>query len=106
MRESEYQGQIIARLSVLFPGCVVLKNDTGYLQGVPDLLVLYRNYWAMLEVKPKRHAIEQPNQRYYVELFDGMSFGSFIYPENEEEVLYDLQCAFGIARPTRISKRK
>lgn len=104
MRESEYQGHVISRLKVLLPDCVVLKNDADYMQGIPDLLVLFRNNWAMLEVKTRRNAIEQPNQRYYVELFDDMSFGAFIYPENEEDVLYELQCAFGLSRPTRISK--
>lgn len=59
----------------------------------------------MLEVKPRENARQQPNQEYYIELFDDMSFGAFIYPENEEEVLYDLQQAFGVRGPARISQR-
>lgn len=105
MLESKYQSQLIERLEELFPGCVILKNDTDYLQGVPDLLVLYNDRWAMLEVKRAADAPQQPNQAYYVDLFDSMSFGTFIFPENEEEVLRDLQQAFGSRRRSRISQR-
>lgn len=94
MREAQYQKYLIEKLKTVFPGCVVLKNDAQYLQGVPDLLVLYNNHWAMLEVKPSGIFRSQPNQSYYVELFDGMSFGAFITPDNEEEIFCDLQCAF------------
>lgn len=105
MLESKYQSQLIERLEELFPGCVILKNDTDYLQGVPDLLVLYNDRWAMLEVKRSADAPQQPNQAYYVDLFDSMSFGAFIFPENEEDVLRDLQQAFGSRRRSRISQR-
>lgn len=105
MLESKYQSQLIERLEELFPGCVILKNDTDYLQGVPDLLVLYNDRWAMLEVKRAADAPQQPNQAYYVDLFDVMSFGAFIFPENEEDVLRDLQQAFGTRRRSRISQR-
>lgn len=106
MREAAYQADLIKTLRRVFPGCFILKNDTDYLQGVPDLLVLYKNMWAMLEVKAHRDAVEQPNQRFYIDMLDDMSFASFIYPENEQEVLDDLQRAFGLSRPTRVSKRQ
>lgn len=99
--ESDFQSHLIKQLGILFPGCFILKNDSAYLQGVPDLLVLYRNKWAMLEVKAAADSEEQPNQRYYVEQLDDMSFAAFIFPENEEEVLNDLQHAF---RPRRASR--
>ncbi len=103
MRESVYQSKIIKKLKVLFPGCVVLKNDSSYIQGVPDLTVLYNDCWAMLEVKASAKAEEQPNQRHYVEQLDGMSFAAFVYPENEEEVMDELQLAFGSRRQAFIS---
>jgi hypothetical protein len=92
--EAKYQAELIPRIEELFPGCWVLKNDSSYQQGIPDLSIFYRNRYAMLEVKAYENAEEQPNQRWFVELFDDMSFGAFIYPENEEEVLHDLQQAF------------
>jgi len=74
----------------------VLKNNPKDIQGIPDLLILFGTRWAMLEVKMMASANVQPNQEYYVQLFDDMSFSAFIYPSNEEEVLNDLQHAFGV----------
>ena len=94
MLEREYQGQLIRRLKNLYPSCVILKNDTRYIQGIPDLTVLYGERWAMLEVKASARAVVQPNQKYYVGMLNGMSFAAFIHPGNEEEVLRDLQQVF------------
>lgn len=94
MRESQYQAYLIKELRNLFPDCIILKNDTDYLQGIPDLLILYGDRWAALEVKSSRNADEQPNQAYYIAEMNVMSFAAFICPENEEEVLYALQQAF------------
>jgi hypothetical protein len=105
MRESGYQAQLVKTLNRMFTGCLVLKNDSGYLQGIPDLLILFADRWAMLEVKPSLDAPYQPNQEYYLEVLDGMSFAAMICPENEEDVLYDLQRAFKIRRASRISQR-
>ena len=96
MLESKFQANLIKKLKEEYPGCIVLKNDSSYLQGVPDLLVLYNDRWASLEVKKNANARHQPNQDYYVEKMDDMSFSRFICPENEEEVLSDLKRAFNI----------
>jgi hypothetical protein len=103
--ERDYQAQLIHRLREMFDGCFILKNDTSYLQGVPDLLILYRNKWAMLEVKQSARHRFQPNQAYYINMLDRMSFASFIYPEIEEDVLRDLQHTFRPLRKARVSKR-
>jgi hypothetical protein len=94
MLESVYQSQLIKKLRVLYPGCVIVKNDPEYIQGIPDLTMLFGAFWASLEVKGSRGAPERPNQRYYVEQLNAMSFAAFIYPENEEEVLDALQRAY------------
>ncbi len=102
--ERNYQAKLIKKLKRRFPGCVVLKNDTDYMQGIPDLLILYKDQWAMLEVKAYENAPIQPNQEYYVDLLDRMAFAAFIYPENEEDVLDELQRAFDSRRSaTRIT---
>ena len=91
--ERDFQANLIRELKSLFSGCMVMKLDSGYIQGIPDLLVLYNNKWATLECKKFASAKKQPNQEYYVDLMDQMSFAAFIYPENKEEILYELQQA-------------
>ena len=98
--ENVYQAKLIKKINQLFPGCVVLKNDgSNKPAGFPDLTILFTNgKWAELEVKREKKASKEPNQDYYVEKLDGMGYSRFIYPENEEEVLRDLQRTFGSGR--------
>lgn len=105
--ERDYQAGLIKKLRKLFPGILILKNDSGYLQGILDLSLFYGDRWAMLEVKASADAPVQPNQEYYVELLDGMSFAAFIYPENEGEVLDALRAEFSSVarRNSRLSRR-
>jgi hypothetical protein len=105
MLERDYQAQLIRRLRRMFPGCVILKNDSDYMQGVPDLTILWQDKWAMLEVKTSKAVRSQPNQRYYIDELNRMSFASFIYPSIEEDVLDALQQAFRARRITRIPER-
>lgn len=104
--ERLYQGELIKRLKREFPGCIILKNDSGYLQGIPDLTILYMDRWATLEVKASEESDVQPNQEYYVEKMNAMSYSAFIYPEIEEEVLNGLEQAFLARRPARLSERQ
>lgn len=94
MLESTFQAALIKELKRQFPDCVVLKNDPNYRQGIPDLIVLWKNKWAALECKSRKGAHVQPNQQYYIDNLNRLSFARFIYPENREEVLRDLQQAF------------
>ena len=105
MRENRFQRELILDLKELFPGCIVMKLDPNYIQGIPDLLILYENKWAVLECKQSAFAHHRPNQEYYISLMDEMSFARFIYPENKEEVLNELQRAFRSRRTTRVSRR-
>lgn len=98
LKESDFQSNLIKKLKVMLPGCVILKNDPSHAQGVPDLTVLYQDKWAMLEVKASHKSKEQPNQRFYVDEMNRKSFAAFIYPENEEEILHELQLAFDVIR--------
>lgn len=93
-RESKFQSELKKELKQMFPGCIVTKLDSGDIQGIPDLLILYKDKWATLENKRDAKASKRPNQDYYVDKMNEMSFSRFIYPENKEEVLYDLQQAF------------
>ena len=101
MLESRFQGKLIREIKERFPGAIVLKNDPNYIQGFPDLLVLYEENWAALECKKSENASRRPNQNYYVKRLGEMSFASFIFPENKEEVLNDMERSF-----KRSSRRK
>ena len=94
MLENKFQSKLIKELKELFPGCIVMKNDSSYIQGIPDLLVLHGSKWAGLECKKSENAKHQPNQEYYVDKMNKMSFASFVYPENKEAVLNELCEAF------------
>lgn len=90
--ESGFQDKLRDELKELFPGCMIFKMDQR--QGIPDLLILYKNMWATLENKKSIKATKRPNQDYYVDLMNGMSFSRFIYPENKEQVLEELKKFF------------
>lgn len=95
LTEAAYQAKLIKKLEIMFPGCYILKNDPALNQGLPDLLILIRDRWAQLEVKLSAQAPMQPNQEYYVNLFDNMSFASFIWPAIERDVLVELKRVLG-----------
>jgi len=103
MNESAYQRKLIKKIRDLLPGCMILKNDPSYMQGVPDIIILFETQWAMLEIKRAVDANTQANQEYYITLLDEMSYASFIYPEIEEAVLDDLQRSFGVIGSSRVS---
>lgn len=114
-QEEVYQANLIRRLEHMFPGCVVVRLDPRfvdfyvegkrYSQGVADILILFGSRWAMLEVKAAIDAPVQPNQPYFINMFDALSYAAFISPENEEEILYDLQHALRPQRIARLSRR-
>lgn len=92
--ESGFQDRLISDLKSMFPGCMIMKLDSSYIQGIPDLLILFEDKWAVLECKQHATARKRPNQEYYVDKMNKMSFASFICPENKEEVLHELQRSF------------
>ena len=96
MLESAFQSSLIKEIKRRFPGCIVMKNDANYIQGIPDLLILYNNKWAALECKQneaaaRRSQKDQRNQYYYVERMNEMSYANYIYPENKKEVLNEME---------------
>jgi hypothetical protein len=96
--ERDFQRKLIKEIKDRFSGCIVMKNDPDYIQGIPDLTILYRNKWASLEVKKSARAARRPNQEHYVQKMNDMSFSAFIFPENKEEVLNELSEHFSGAR--------
>lgn len=99
--ESQFKPEFLAEVRKLFPGCHIEINGTDFMQGIPDTTIYWGKHWAKLEFKRSRTARKQPNQDYYIEMFDRMSFARFVTPENQEDVLRELQQAF---RPRRVSR--
>lgn len=106
VNENAFQAKLIKEIERLLPGCMVLKNDPNYIQGVPDLTVLYKKKWAVLECKKSLKASYRPNQEFYISKMNNMSFAASICPENKEEVLDALQQSLRPRRNTRISRGK
>lgn len=103
--EATFQTKFIKKLRGMFPQAIILKNDSGYQQGIPDWTIMWGRYWALLEIKPERPTRPEdfePNQEWFIELAAEMSFGACVYPENEEEVLHALQQAFRPRRTPRL----
>ena len=94
MLERDYQKKLVKKLKEMFPGCIVMKNDAQLKQGIPDLLILYKDKWVALEVKNSEKAHHQPNQDIYVANMNNMSYAAFIFPENEAEVLAKVEEVF------------
>ena len=88
--ERDFQSNLIKEIKEYFSGSIVMKTDPTYIQGLPDLLILFRDKWAALEVKRTSTAHKQPNQEYYVDKMNSMSFARFISPDNKDSVLKDL----------------
>lgn len=103
--ESKFQKELMDEIRELYPGCIILKNDSSYIQGFPDWTILYKDKWAVLETKKEKNAKRQPNQEYYVNQLNDMSFSRFVYPENKEEILSELREAFEPSRSTRSIQR-
>ena len=91
MLENRFKTKLIDELEEMFPGCIIVHLDPNEIQGIPDLLILYKNKWAALEVKKESSAHKQPNQEYYVDMMNNMSFARFVYPENKDKVISELK---------------
>ena len=88
--ENQFQAKLIKELHARFNPCVVMKLDSGYIQGIPDLIILRSGKWATLECKRSSTAPFRPNQETYNEKLNGMSFSRVIFPENKEAILDEL----------------
>lgn len=91
MLERDFQRYLKAEIKKRLPGSIVMKTDPNYIQGFPDLLILWNDRWAALEVKQSKNAHWQPNQEYYISKLHQMSFAAFIYPENAKEILNEME---------------
>ena len=90
MLERDFQAGLIKEIKKALPGCLVLKNDATYIQGIPDLLILHNGNWAARECKKSLKSHHQANQDFYISKMNEMSYAAFISPENRKEILDEL----------------
>ncbi len=99
-----FKAWLVKELQLRFPGCQIFHMDPNTThQGIPDMLILFNDHWAMLEAKAEETSKRQPNQEYWIGFYDNLSFADFVYPENVEEVLDGLQRSFSSRRRSRVS---
>lgn len=91
MLENKFKTKLVKEIKERFEGCMVFHLDPNEIQGAPDLLVLHQDRWMSLEGKRSARASRRPNQEYYVNKMNNMSFSRFVYPENKDEVLNDME---------------
>ena len=95
--ESEFKKDFLFRLKnqmLLRQIPIKFIHTRPHHRSFPDVIVLCGKKWAGLEFKRSANASAQPNQSFYVDLFDEMSFARFVYPDNAEDVLNDLERLF------------
>lgn len=98
MKESEFERRLVSTLQQQYPGAYVIKLHPNYIQGFPDRLFLYQDFWAAFELKKAEYSSVRPNQRFYIHKLNQMSFARFVSPETVEVVLDELQTAFESTR--------
>ena len=103
--ESTFKTRLIEQIEREYPGAIILKNDANFIQGIPDHLILYGDRWAVFDAKANKNSPRRPNQSYYIDLLNKMSFAQFVYPENKETFLNELQQTLRPRRAARLSKR-
>ena len=95
-KESNFQSRLVDKLEKMFPGSYVMVNDGRRIQGFPDVSIFHDSgRWATLECKRSSNEPFQPNQEYYIEDMGKKGYSAVIFPENEKEILDELQRTFG-----------
>ena len=90
--ESDFQADLIKTIKKDLgeDNLDILKNDANYKQGIPDLIILYKDKHAFLEAKISEDAPHRPNQDYYSDKAKKNSYGAFIFPENKQQILDEM----------------
>lgn len=90
--EGKFQSKLKEDIYKTFPEAFIHKTECNERQGAPDLLITYKGRCAYLECKRSADASHRPNQDYYVNKInkDG-GFARFIYPENADETMKEME---------------
>ena len=90
--EAKFQSNLKKSLKSKFDDCYIFKTNCNEMQGAPDLLVAWRGKCGYLECKRSATASHRPNQDYRVnKINEEGGFARFIYPENRDEVLKEME---------------
>lgn len=97
--EGSFKSKLIKDIEKEFPDCIVTKLEADFKAGIPDILIVDGPRWATLEAKASKADVTKQRQNkeaqdYYVGKMRSMSYSSYVYPENKEEVLNELKIHF------------
>lgn len=93
--ESETERNFKQDMNRRLPGGWWVKGNSQMQQGIPDQTFYYGPRWAMFEFKRAENSDLQENQDWFIDMFNEMSYARFVSPENYNEVLDEVQEAFG-----------
>ncbi len=95
MLESEFKKRTIQRIKDRLPSLDLdFINTKPFNRSMPDTFVIGPWCWAALEFKRSEDADQQANQDYHIERLNRKGYARFVFPENVEEVLDDLEAVF------------
>ncbi len=94
MLESEFKEIVKDEIRDRFPD-LDLDFVTTISRSMPDMIILAPAcYWAALEFKRSKNSPHRPNQDHHIERLRKKGYATFVYPENLEVVLDELEILF------------
>ena len=96
MLESEFKKYTKNRIIDRFPNLDldIIDINAYNFRSMSDLVILGPEVWAALEFKRSKDSSHRPNQDYHIARLNKKGYATFVYPENLEEVLDELEVLF------------
>ncbi len=93
MLENLFKKYVKKRIIDRFPN-LDLDFITPTNRSMPDMIIIAPIVWAALEFKRSEGASLRPNQDYHIMRLNEKGYATFVFPENVEEVLDELEILF------------
>lgn len=84
--EKDFQSKFLSDLRKLGYKCFKQQMNSTTRAGTPDAFIFIEGWWGWLEFKKSKNAKKRPGQQENVDWANANGYGSFVYPENRDEV--------------------